>query len=192
MLVFPENPQVGDQYLSYIWDGEAWSVQAGVGGVAGVASFNARVGQITTTLADVTHATGIGAAAQGNLGLAKVAASGSFNDLVGTPPWAVASTTPPAMNGVATPGVALTYSPGDHIHPTDTSRAAELGVTDASNAAAGHVGEFLSVTVLKANAVAAANGAVKDVANIPLPAGDWDVQGQVYRMSAAENAGRAD
>jgi hypothetical protein len=40
--------------------GTKWGVQAGVGGVAGVASFNTRTGQIITTLADVTAATGSG------------------------------------------------------------------------------------------------------------------------------------
>ena len=85
MLVFPPSPNVGDQYLSYIWDGTKWGIQAGVGGVAGVASFNTRVGQIVTTLADITVATGTGTVAQGNLGLAPVAASGAYADLVGAP-----------------------------------------------------------------------------------------------------------
>jgi hypothetical protein len=33
------------------------------------------------------------------------------------------SNTNPIMNGVAAPGVATAYSRGDHVHPTDTSRA---------------------------------------------------------------------
>ena len=33
------------------------------------------------------------------------------------------SNTSPAMNGTAAPGVATAYSRGDHVHPTDTSRA---------------------------------------------------------------------
>src|SRR3954464_8366595 len=85
MLTFPSSPQPGDTYLSYIFDGVKWGVQAGVGGVAGVASFNTRTGQIITTLADVTAATGIGTVAQGNLGLAKVAATGAYADLDGAP-----------------------------------------------------------------------------------------------------------
>jgi len=36
----------------------------------------------------------------------------------------LASSTPPAMDGTAAPGVATTFSRGDHVHPTDTSRAA--------------------------------------------------------------------
>jgi len=35
-----------------------------------------------------------------------------------------ASSTPPVMDGTAAPGVATTFSRGDHVHPTDTSRAA--------------------------------------------------------------------
>src|SRR3954467_12921885 len=85
MLTFPSSPQPGDTYLSYIFDGVKWGVQAGVGGVAGVASFNTRTGQIITTLADVTTATGAGGRAQGNLGLAKVAATGAYADLNGAP-----------------------------------------------------------------------------------------------------------
>jgi hypothetical protein len=42
---------------------------------------------------------------------------------------ALASSTPPAMDGTAAPGTASTYSRGDHVHPTDTSRY------DASNPA---------------------------------------------------------
>jgi hypothetical protein len=39
--------------------------------------------------------------------------------------WArlAASTTLPLMDGTAAAGVATTYSRGDHVHPTDTSRA---------------------------------------------------------------------
>src|SRR3954468_2698412 len=85
MLTFPSSPQPGDTYLSYIWDGVKWSIQAGVGGVAGVASLNTRTGSLTLLLSDVTIATGIGSTAQSNLGLAKVAATGAYADLSGAP-----------------------------------------------------------------------------------------------------------
>lgn len=90
------------------------------------------------------------------------------------------SATLPAMDGAAAIGVATTYARGDHAHPTDTSRAPIMGVTDGSNAAAGQVGEYLSVTVLAANAVAANTGAIVNVASISLTPGDWDVQGQIW------------
>jgi hypothetical protein len=54
-------------------------------GTAGVASFNSRVGLVTLTLADVTDATGSGSTAQTNLGLATVAATGAYSDLIGSP-----------------------------------------------------------------------------------------------------------
>lgn len=84
-LTFPPNPANGDTYLSYIWDGVKWGVQAGVGGVAGVSSLNTRTGPVTLQLADVTGATGSGATAQTSLGLHKVAATGAYSDLSGTP-----------------------------------------------------------------------------------------------------------
>jgi hypothetical protein len=54
------------------------------------------------------------------------------------------------------------------------------GVTDGSNAPAGMVGEFISKAVLAANAVAANTGVVVNVTSLSLPAGDWDVQGQIW------------
>jgi hypothetical protein len=54
------------------------------------------------------------------------------------------------------------------------------GVTDGSDAAAGNIGEYLSATVLQAAAKAANTGVNADVVTLSLPAGDWDVQGQVW------------
>src|SRR4249920_3162709 len=107
MLTFPANPNPGDMYLSYIWDGQKWGVMAGVGGVAGVSAFNTRTGPVTTTLADITLATGIGATAQTRLGLAKVAASGAYTDIVGAP-----AAGPPGPQGPAGPPGADSTVPG--------------------------------------------------------------------------------
>jgi len=38
-------------------------------------------------------------------------------------------TSAPTMNGTAAPGIAAGYSRGDHVHPTDTSRAPLAGPT---------------------------------------------------------------
>jgi hypothetical protein len=54
------------------------------------------------------------------------------------------------------------------------------GTTDGSDAAAGEVGEYISSTVLVAAAKAANTGVNVDVTSISLPAGDWDVQGQIW------------
>src|SRR4249919_1723947 len=41
-----------------------------------------------------------------------------------------ASSTTPAMDGTATIGVGTTYARADHIHPTDTSRAAATALAN--------------------------------------------------------------
>lgn len=53
-------------------------------------------------------------------------------------------------------------------------------MTDGSNAAPGTIGEFKSVTVLAAAAVAVVSGGTVDVCSIALPPGDWSVQGQIW------------
>jgi hypothetical protein len=45
------------------------------------------------------------------------------------PTSAAPSNANPAMNGAAAPGVAASYSRGDHVHPSDTSRVAKAGDT---------------------------------------------------------------
>lgn len=134
MLDFPASPNPGDTYLSYIWDGTKWGVQAGVGGVAGVASFNTRTGAITTLLADITSATGTGTTAQSNLGLARVAATGAYADISGVPAPPPASSTSPAMDGIATVGTETAWAHGDHIHPRDTSAQNNVGRNRLHNA----------------------------------------------------------
>ena len=46
------------------------------------------------------------------------------NQLPPYPTVPAASTANPQMDGTAAPGTALTYARGDHVHPTDTTRAA--------------------------------------------------------------------
>jgi len=57
--------------------------------------------------------------------IAKVATSGSYNDLANKPtiPSGVEkSTTTPKMDGTASVGSETKFAAGDHVHPTDTSR----------------------------------------------------------------------
>lgn len=64
--------------------------------------------------------------------LASVATSGSYNDLSNKPtiPSGVEkSATTPKMDGTASVGSETKYAAGDHVHPTDTSRQADLGIT---------------------------------------------------------------
>lgn len=59
--------------------------------------------------------------------LATVATSGSYNDLSNKPtiPSGVSPyDSDPEMDGTASPGSSTLFSRGDHVHPTDTSRAA--------------------------------------------------------------------
>ena len=59
--------------------------------------------------------------------LAEVAISGSYDDLDNLPtiPSGVSPyDSNPAMDGTASPGSSTLFSRGDHVHPTDTSRAA--------------------------------------------------------------------
>ena len=63
-------------------------------------------------------------AARTNLGLATVAASGAYADLSGVPAIPAAGSAAPLVNGAATAGSSAVYARADHVHPTDTSRAA--------------------------------------------------------------------
>lgn len=206
MLTFPPNPKPGDVYLAYIYDGTKWGVQAGVGGVAGVASFNTRVGQIVTTLADITTATGSGAVAQANLGLAKVAASGAYADLSGAPtggvpgpqgppgPPGADSTVPgpqgppgpasivPGPTGPAGPSAVSANAGNQAKLGTDSlifvpAPTAIKGVIDGTEAAPGNVGEVISSSVI--GALPLTTLVTRNVTQITLTPGDWNVGGVV-------------
>jgi hypothetical protein len=58
---------------------------------------------------------------------------GNINAKANTGDIPAPSVTTPTMNGAATPGTALTFSRGDHAHPTDTTRAAVASVPVASS-----------------------------------------------------------
>ena len=182
-LEFPPDPGPGDLYLSYVFDGEKWSVQAGVGGVAGVSAFNTRVGPVTLELADVTGATGIGTEAQARLGLATVAASGAYADLSGTP---TGSSTPPVMDGTATAGIGTTWARDDHRHPSDTSRAPIQGVSDGTEAGAGNRGEYL--TASNSAGTTMTNNVTLNVATLALTPGDWHVWGTVIFVAGGTSS----
>lgn len=60
-----------------------------------------------------------------------------------------------------------------------------VGVTDASNATAGNVGEVISGKVLAASAISLTTATPANVTSISLTAGDWDVTGIVIFVAAA-------
>ena len=72
-----------------------------------------------TTLIDVTDKT----VDTDNLIAGNTALRNDGESITGTVVTAPASTSNPIVDGTATPGVSDTYSRGDHVHPTDTSRA---------------------------------------------------------------------
>ena len=94
------------------------------------------------------------------------------------------------MNGTAAIGTGTTWARADHIHPSDTSRVPITGVTNASNAAAGQVGEYIISQVLVASAVALTTNVAANVTSITLTAGDWDCGGNVeFQPSATVSYG---
>lgn len=60
--------------------------------------------------------------------------------------------------------------------------ASKVGVTDGSDAAAGNIGEYLTAT---AGPLAISNAVALAVVTLSLPAGDWQVQGNVNFLPQA-------
>jgi hypothetical protein len=89
----------------------------------------------------------------------------------------------PATDGTGAAGSANAWARGDHVHPTDPSRAPVKGVTDGSNAAAGNVGEQVSASVT--TAVTLTTGVSINIATLALTAGDWSVSGVIVFNEAA-------
>lgn len=131
LLVFPSNPNPGDQYLGWTWDGAKWTYVSGVAGVAGVASYNTRTGAVTSVLADVTTVTGTGITAQARLGLATVAATGAYADLSGQPDLAgYAPLAAPVFTGDAR---AVTPTYGDNDTSIATTAFVQAAVAPSAN-----------------------------------------------------------
>jgi hypothetical protein len=87
------------------------------------------------------------------------------------------------MDGNAAAGTSSSWARGDHVHPTDTSRAPIKGVTDGSNAAAGNVGEQLSAQIT--TAVNLTLNTPINIGQLVLTPGDWTVGGNVNFVSPA-------
>jgi hypothetical protein len=60
-------------------------------------------------------------------------AGGTASVIVGIAGQGLAASTAPLINGTASAGSAATWSRADHVHPTDTSRAAASAIPAASN-----------------------------------------------------------
>jgi hypothetical protein len=106
-------------------------------GTAGVASFNSRTGAVTLLVADISAAGGALLASPAFTGIptAPTATTATSTTQLATTAFVhaalpVASTTAPLVNGTAAAGVATAWSRGDHVHPTDTSRAAATALAN--------------------------------------------------------------
>lgn len=101
-----------------------------------------------------------------NVGLSGSTGTGSF----------VGSTSPTLV----TPALGTPAS-GVLTNMTGTQK----GVTDASNAASGQVGELIISTISQGSAVSLSNGVPANITSISLTAGDWDVIGNVVIIPAS-------
>lgn len=85
---------------------------------------------------------------------------------------------------VSTPPT-LTTSVQAHLRGIDNVLAnfnignKSLGTTTNDNAAAGHVGEYVSSSVLQGSQISITSGTYTNITSISLTAGDWDVRGDV-------------
>jgi hypothetical protein len=97
-----------------------------------------------------------------------------------------AATTPPVMDGTAAAGTGTTWARADHKHPVDTSRAPVMGVTDASNALAGQIGEYIVSANQTGVQLTTAVGLT--VASINLTPGCYEAWGLVdYSLDASKS-----
>jgi hypothetical protein len=104
---------------------------------SGVVSFNGRTGVVTLLANDISAAGGATLVSPVFTGTpsAPTRLPGDSSGALATTAFVTAaiaalpatplpSTANPLINGAATPGTALTFARGDHVHPTDTTRAA--------------------------------------------------------------------
>jgi hypothetical protein len=106
--------------------------------VSGVASFNGRTGAVTLISNDISSAGGALLSGPVFTGApqAPTAAPGTSTTQLATTAFvmaalaAAASNATPVMNGVAAPGTSALFSRADHVHPTDTSRAAQASLAN--------------------------------------------------------------
>ena len=106
----------------YVWYNDGTSSQWVVANNAGNAFLSLAGGTITGSLT-VTGTTTVVTPAPGD-NTTKAATTAFVGAALTAAAVPAPSGASPVMNGTAAPGVAATYSRGDHVHPVDTSRAA--------------------------------------------------------------------
>jgi hypothetical protein len=172
-------------------------------------------GTNTTQLA--TTAFVMAAVAGGTAGVASFNTRTGVVSLIAADVTAVlpASTTNPAMNGAVSVGTLNAWSRGDHVHPTDTSRAAAtalagylplaggtlsgpltplstagiVGTATNDNPAAGSVGEVISSVVT--TGVPLTSATPQNVAGLTVTPGDWNVFAEIWLTFSVAGATQA-
>ena len=137
---------------------------------AGVASFNGRTGAVTLQANDISAAGGALLASPAFTGTpsAPTAAVSTNTTQLATCAFVMAAipapaTANPLMNGTAAPGASALYSRGDHVHPSDTTRAALTGAIFTGGVTANGLASNAQLTVATNATITGAatfNGAV--------------------------------
>ena len=157
-------------------------VAALVAAQGGVTSFNTRAGVVTLTLGDVTGVGGAPLASPALTGnpTAPTPAPGDADTSVATTAFVaaaiaplapasaipVASNSTPAINGTAVPGSGTAFSRSDHVHPTDTTRAATSALASYLPLSGGTLTGPLFGTAAQFSSAVTVNGNLNAAANI--------------------------
>lgn len=104
----------------------AFVAAAIAGSTAPVTSVNGQTGAVSLGVADIPGAAPLASPALTGVPIAPTAAANTNTTQVATTGYVIgqASNSSPIVDGTPAPGSSLTYSRADHVHPTDTSRAA--------------------------------------------------------------------
>ena len=105
---------------------QSWVTSQGYLTSAPVTSVAGRTGAITLAIADVSGAAPLASPSLTGTPLSTTAAADTNTTQIATTAFVVgqASSATPVIDGTATVGTSLKYARADHVHPTDTSRAA--------------------------------------------------------------------
>jgi hypothetical protein len=154
------------------FNGRTGTVTLTVADVAavGVSSFNSRIGAVSLIANDISAAGGAVLASPIFTGLpqAPTAALGTSTAQLATcafvaaaiaalPAQPAPSTANPLMDGTAAPGTSVLYSRGDHVHPTDTSRAAASALANYMPLAGGNFTGAVSAPAMTITGTLGAN-----------------------------------
>lgn len=138
----------------------AWSASpTGVLTVGNIVVQSGTITGLTTPLPIASGGTGgaTAAAARAALGLATVAATGLYADLLNPPSIPAPSSTVPLQDGTGTAGTSAAYAREGHVHPTDATRAPLANPSFTGNAFNFGLGHTASTTAFEAGSLTTAN-----------------------------------